>query len=98
MGRKKLIDYIMEGGIKKRFFIGNSFYDDDHNLVHAIYRVLGKGGVEDTIPKTLLIKINYLGNCGSSKHEEYLGDLLEDEEATKEEIAVAKQYQGEIVT
>ena len=95
--RKKLLDYILGGGIKGRYFIGNE-YDEgggSRNGEHilTIYQVIGHNGIDNTIPPNPKIKIQYLGRKNreeDGKREEWLGLLLRDREATSEEVKQAK--------
>ncbi len=83
---ERLIDFILDVGIKNRFFIHYRHSDTQEDF--QIYQVKGHSGIGQTIPQTLVIDICMynLRNKNVSRHNKYLGSLLEDEIATAKEI------------
>jgi hypothetical protein len=92
--RKKILEYLFEGGIQGKFFVERTTYEQDKKETH-VYQVLGEEGIDQTIPAQLKIRICYLNNRYGNTPDtrtrvKWLGQLLNDQEATAEEIALAQ--------
>ena len=93
--RKTLLDYVMKGGIEGKYFLSRVIMREGVMEPH-VYQILGHKGIDNTIPANLLIKFCYLNRSYGLTEEErirsdWLGRMLEDKEATQEEIEVARQ-------
>ena len=89
MMRKKLLHFVLEGGLKGIYFIGNEYQNDKGEWIKLIFQVTGHKGVTQTIPENLQVKLKYLNPKReiNADNEDYLGSLLECREATPEEVS-----------
>ena len=98
MNKKTVLDYVMNGGIEGNYFVGNKILANqpEGTYLPVVYKIIGRNGIDKTIPANPLIKICYLNNThGSSEiertREEWLGSILPNEKASSDEISAAKE-------